>query len=132
MTDPSYDWEAAERSQEFQALVHSRRRFVIPATAFFLAWYLAFVLLAGYAKDFMGSSIYEGFTVGYALALSQFVMVWVLAWAYLRKADRDFEPLERAAAEKAMAVAGDAPRTGAGRFERTVETDPETTPEATR
>ena len=107
MTDPGYDWEAVEHSDEFQALVRSRRRFVIPGTIFFLAWYLGFILLAGYAEDFMGSSIYEGFTVGYALALTQFVMVWGLAWAYLRKADRDFEPLERAAAERAETMLGD-------------------------
>lgn len=110
MTEPSYDWEAVERSEEFQQLVHSRRRFVVPATIFFLAWYLGFILLAGYAKDFMGRSIYEGLTVGYVLALTQFVMVWGLAWAYLRKADRDFEPLERAAAERAVAMTAGEPR----------------------
>jgi uncharacterized membrane protein (DUF485 family) len=91
----SVDWEAIERSPEFGELIARRRRFVLPATVFFLAWYLGFILLAGYAEDFMGSSIYEGFTVGYLLALSQFVMVWVLAAWYLRKADREFDPLER-------------------------------------
>lgn len=91
----SVEWEAVERSPEFRELIARRRRFVLPATIFFLAWYLAFVLLAGYAEDFMGSSIYEGFTVGYLLALSQFVMVWGLAAWYLRKADREFDPLER-------------------------------------
>ena len=74
----SVDWEAIERSPEFRELIARRRRFVLPATIFFLAWYLGFILLAGYAEDFMGSSIYEGFTVGYLLALSQFVMVWAL------------------------------------------------------
>ena len=37
---------------------------------------MAFILLAGYAEDFMASSVYEGLTVGYVLALTQFVMVW--------------------------------------------------------
>jgi uncharacterized membrane protein (DUF485 family) len=50
----------------------------------------------------MGESIYEGFTVGYLLALSQFIMVWTLGWLYLRKADRDFDPLARKAAETAV------------------------------
>ena len=95
----SVDWEVVERSPEFRELVARRRRFVLPATVFFLAWYLGFILLAGYAEDFMGSSIYEGFTVGYLLALSQFVMVWGLGWWYLRKADREFDPLEREVAE---------------------------------
>ncbi len=96
---PPVDWEGVERSPEFRELVVRRRRFVLPATVFFLSWYLGFILLAGYAEDFMGSSIYEGFTVGYLLALTQFVMVWVLGFWYLRKADRDFDPLERKVVE---------------------------------
>src|SRR5688572_20350477 len=98
------DWEAAERSPEFQSLVRKRRAFVIPATIFFLAWYLGFILLAGYAPDFMGERIYEGLTVGYCLALTQFAMVWTLGLMYLKRADRDFEPLEQAAAASARAV----------------------------
>ena len=58
---------------------------MIPATIFFLTYYMAFILLAGYAEDFMGSSVYEGLTVGYCLALTQFVMVLVLGLMYLRK-----------------------------------------------
>ena len=57
-----FDWEAIERSPEFQELVSRRRSFVLPATIFFLAYYMAFILLAGYAPDFMGSSVYEGLT----------------------------------------------------------------------
>ena len=99
--EPRIAWDAAESSPEFKELVSRRRRFVVPATIFFLAWYLGFILLAGYAPDFMGESVYEGLTVGYVLALSQFVMTWGLGAWYLRKADREFDPL----AEKAAAVA---------------------------
>jgi uncharacterized membrane protein (DUF485 family) len=104
---PEIDWIAAERSPEFRDLIAKRRRFVLPATIFFLVWYFGFVVLAGYAEDFMGESIYEGFTVGYLLALTQFVMVWVLGWLYLKKADRDFDPLARRAAERAIEVGRD-------------------------
>jgi uncharacterized membrane protein (DUF485 family) len=104
------DWKAAEESPEFKKLIKKQRRFVVPATAFFLGWYTIFILLAGYAPDFMGSSIYEGFTVGYGLALTQFVMVWVLAWVYVRKADREFDPLRKRAADRAVEVAADAKR----------------------
>jgi uncharacterized membrane protein (DUF485 family) len=99
---PEIDWIAAERSPEFRDLIKKRRRFVLPATIFFLAWYFGFIILAGYAEDFMGESIYEGFTVGYLLALSQFIMVWGLGWLYLRRADRDFDPLARKAAQTAL------------------------------
>ena len=103
------DWEAAERSPEFKELIAKRKRFVLPATIFFLSWYLGFILLAGYAEDFMGDSIYEGLTVGYVLALSQFIMVWVLAGVYVRKANREFDPLARKAAARALEVGRRAP-----------------------
>src|SRR5215467_2155531 len=104
------DWEGIERSDEFRELVRKRRSFVVPATIFFLAYYMGFILLAGYAPDFMGKSVYEGLTVGYCLALTQFVMVFVLGIWYLRKAERDFDPLaDRVAAKAAL---------GESRFER--------------
>ena len=104
------DWEGIERSEEFRELVRKRRSFVVPATIFFLAYYMGFILLAGYAPDFMGKSVYEGLTVGYCLALTQFVMVFVLGIWYLRKADREFDPLADRVAARATA--------GASRFER--------------
>jgi uncharacterized membrane protein (DUF485 family) len=109
------DWEAIERSPEFQELVAKRRSFVLPATIFFLVYYMAFILLAGYAEDFMGSSVYEGLTVGYCLALTQFVMVFALGLMYLKRADRDYDPL----AERVVEMAAQ-PREG-GRFSREQE-----------
>jgi uncharacterized membrane protein (DUF485 family) len=122
---PEIDWVAAERSPEFRELIKKKRAFVVPATIFFLAWYFGFIVLAGYAPDFMGEEfIADGFTVGYALALTQFIMTWVLGWMYLRKADRDFDPLAERAAEVAL-QAGDK----RGRFERgTVREDEEVRP----
>ena len=55
-------------------------------SAFVFIWYFGFIALAGYAPDFMGERLIDGFTVGYLLALSQFVMTWVLGWLYLRQA----------------------------------------------
>jgi uncharacterized membrane protein (DUF485 family) len=96
------DWKAVERSPEFRELVAARRRFVLPATIFFLAWYLGFILLAGYAPDFMARSVYEGLTVGYCLALTQFVMVGTLGIMYLRRAERIYDPLAEKAARRAL------------------------------
>jgi uncharacterized membrane protein (DUF485 family) len=119
------DWEAIERSPEFQELVHRRRRFVIPCTIFYLSWYLGFILLTAYAADFMGERVYEGLTVGYCLALTQFLMVLVLGLWYLRKADNEFDPLAERAIE---AYADDEMHPGGQRFRRErvgVTTNPE-------
>jgi uncharacterized membrane protein (DUF485 family) len=121
------DWQAVERSPEFRELVKKKNTFVIPATIFFLAWYFGFIILAGYAPDFMGREfITDGLTVGYVLALSQFVMTWWLGWMYLRRADRDFDPLAARAREAAMSAAPAAE----GRFRRDAATgEPVTAPE---
>jgi uncharacterized membrane protein (DUF485 family) len=88
------EWHAIERSPEFRELTRQKRSFVVPATIFFLTWYFGFIFLTGYAPDFMGREfITDGLTIGYALALSQFVMTWVLGWMYMRRANRIWDPL---------------------------------------
>jgi uncharacterized membrane protein (DUF485 family) len=70
--------------------------------AFVFIWYFGFIALAGYAPDFMGERLIDGFTVGYLLALTQFVMTWVLGWLYLRQSNRVFDPLAKRAAQRAL------------------------------
>lgn len=108
------DWEAAERSPEFRRLVETKRRFVVPATIFFFVWYFGFIALAGWAPDFMGQSIYQGLTIGYVLALTQFLMTWGLGYWYLKRSDRDFDPLARAAADRAAGRPDEATATPEG------------------
>ena len=98
----SVDWEAAENSPEFKELIAKKRNFVLPATIFFFVWYFGYIILSGYAPEFMAESVYEGLTLGYLIALTQFIMVWVLSVWYVRKADRDYDPLAKRAAEKAI------------------------------
>jgi uncharacterized membrane protein (DUF485 family) len=94
------DWQAIEAAPEFQELVRKRRSFVLPATIFFLAWYMGFILLTAYAEGFMSERVYEGLTVGYCLALTQFVMVVVLGLTYLRRAANVYDPLAERAVER--------------------------------
>ena len=46
-----------QHSEEFQELRRRHRSFVFPMTAFFLAWYFLYVLLADYAHDFMSTEV---------------------------------------------------------------------------
>ncbi|MBA2794571.1 MAG: DUF485 domain-containing protein [Thermoleophilaceae bacterium] len=96
--DQAIDWQAIERSPEFGELVAARRRFVVPAAIFFLIFFLTYLLLAALARDFMSIQIVDGFTVGFALALSQIAMTWAITFLYLRRAGSVFEPLEQRAA----------------------------------
>ena len=111
------DWRAIEESPEFRELTSRKRAFVVPATIFFMVWYFGFIALCGYAPDFMGREfITDGLTVGYVLALTQFVMSWALAAMYVRRANRVFDPL----AARVRESAGESETAGTGRFRRGV------------
>ncbi len=97
------DWQAIEGSPEFQELVRARRSFLVPATIVFLVGSLGYLLLAAFAQGFMGKEI-GGIPIAWLAALTQVLLTWIITWAYLRKADSTFEPLEQRAAEAATHV----------------------------
>jgi uncharacterized membrane protein (DUF485 family) len=97
----AHDWEGIERSQEFQELVRARRRFLTPLTIVFLVGSIGYLLLAAFVPGVMGWQITDGLPFAWIAAVCMVLLTWVLTFAYLRKADRDFEPLE----ERAAAVA---------------------------
>ncbi len=80
------DWDRVAAMDEFVGLIRAKIRFIVPATIFFLVYYLLLPLLAGFAKDFMDTKVIGDVNVAYLFALSQFFMAWILAAIYLRKA----------------------------------------------
>ena len=98
--DGGRDWQAIEGSPEFQELVKARRSFLVPASIVFLVGSLGYLLLAAYAQGFMGKDV-GGIPVAFLLALTQVLLTWAITFAYMRKADSTFEPLEQKAAKAA-------------------------------
>jgi uncharacterized membrane protein (DUF485 family) len=87
------DWEKIQNSAEFQDLRRRLRRFVFPVAGLFMAWYLAYVLLASYAGSFMSIKLVGNINVGLVLGLLQFVSTFAITHWYVRFADRRFDPL---------------------------------------
>jgi uncharacterized membrane protein (DUF485 family) len=81
-------WEALAAEPEFRALVRARRRFVTPATIFFIAYYLALPISVGFLPQLMSRPVLGPLTLAYCFALSQFAMTWVLLAVYLWRARR--------------------------------------------
>jgi uncharacterized membrane protein (DUF485 family) len=92
--------EAVGQDPEMTELENRHNRFIWPVTAFFLVYYLSLNVLAGAAPGFMGRKVFGEFTFGYLFALSQFLMVFVVAWAYTRFARRRLDPLAADLREK--------------------------------
>jgi uncharacterized membrane protein (DUF485 family) len=62
-------------------------------TVFFLVYYMLLMWLPSVAPGFMGRKLVGNFTFAYLFALSQFVMTFLVAWAYTRFARRRLDPL---------------------------------------
>lgn len=93
------EFTAMQASPEFQDLRKRLRNFVFPMTAFFLIWYVGYVLLAAYANDFMGTKLFGNINVGLVLGLAQFVTTFAITGIYVRFANKQLDP--RAAAIRA-------------------------------
>jgi len=82
-----------EADPRFRELRRRFRNFAFPWTVAFLAWYLLYVLLSAYARDFMDTKVVGHLNVAFFFGLSQFVTTFLIAWLYSRYADRRLDPL---------------------------------------
>lgn len=80
------EWQVIEADADFQQLVAAKRRFIIPATIFFIVYYFALPVLVGYLPDLMDTNVVGNINLAYLFALSQFIMAWALMYLYIRRA----------------------------------------------
>lgn len=82
------DWDRVATMEEFKSLIVAKRKFIIPATIFFIVYYFALPVLVGYAPKLMAKKVLGVVNLAYLFALSQFFMAWILAALYVRAAGR--------------------------------------------
>ncbi|PLV52004.1 membrane protein [Mycobacterium tuberculosis variant microti OV254] len=93
------DFVRMQSDPAFQDLRHRLRRFVFPMTAFFLVWYLSYMLLATYVPGFMATRVFGDINIGVVLGFGQFASTFVITFCYVKFAGRTLDP--RAAAIRA-------------------------------
>src|SRR5215210_6443 len=91
--EDSDDFIRVAGGAEFANLKRSFRRFVFPMTLVFLSWYLLYVILSGWARDFMGHELWGNINVAYVFGLLQFVSTFLIAWLYERHMDNNVDPI---------------------------------------
>lgn len=92
-------WERVAATDQFKDLMASKARFIVPATVFFIIYYFALPVMVGFARPWMETAVWGPVNIAYLFALSQFFMAWIVAWLYMRAADR-FDALAKAILEK--------------------------------
>jgi uncharacterized membrane protein (DUF485 family) len=98
-------WSRVANSSDFRKLLASKKAFVLPATIFFVVYYFALPVLVGYAPDLMQKKIIGPVNLAYLFALSQFAVVFVITYLYVRAARHFDESSSRILAELAQ-IAG--------------------------
>ena len=88
------DWEAIERSPEFQELVGSRKRFAWTAGTIGIGLGVLYVVLAGVAHDFMGTKLFGSMSLGFAGGVALIILTWAITYAYKIRSDNVWGPLE--------------------------------------
>jgi uncharacterized membrane protein (DUF485 family) len=97
-TEP--DWQGFQDSQEFGRLRKAVRSFVFPVTIGFLLWYLLYLIMAAYARDFMDAKVLGNINVGLIIGLLQFVSTFVITTLYVRFANKNLDPAAQAIRER--------------------------------
>ena len=80
-------------SEQFVTLKRKFRGFVFPLTAAFLLWYLLYVVLSAYARDFMSTTVAGNVNIAFVFGVLQFVSTFGIAWLYSSYARRRIDPL---------------------------------------
>ena len=91
--DGEIDFARIRRLPEFQALRRRRRRFVVPVSMLFMAWFMVYVLLSAYDHAFMARQVLGLINIGIMMGLAQFLTTILIMTWYCWYADRRLDPL---------------------------------------
>ncbi|KIL37580.1 membrane protein [Cohnella kolymensis] len=73
------------RSELFRKLMDRKKRFIVPLTLFFLAFYFTLPVLTAFSNA-LNQPAFGSVSWGWVFAFAQFIMTWVLCYLYTKKA----------------------------------------------
>jgi uncharacterized membrane protein (DUF485 family) len=88
-----FDWVAISADPSFRAMLRRRRRFVFGLLGIVLSYFMLLPVAAAYFPELMAIPVIGAVNVGMLLVLSQFVLAAAAAALYVRRAGRDFDPV---------------------------------------
>ncbi|AFR06890.1 DUF485 domain-containing protein [Nocardiopsis alba] len=102
---PTEAFVAMHADPRFHRLRRTLFVFVFPMTVAFLLWYALYVVLSGFARDFMAIEVAGGVNMALLLGLLQFVTTFGIAILYSWYARKRFDPLSYELRDELMGLA---------------------------
>jgi uncharacterized membrane protein (DUF485 family) len=94
-TPVTVDWDAIIRDPRFQRLQRRKLSFLGGLMAVSVVYYFLLPAGAAYFQDVFRVRLWGVVNVGLVFALSEFVVAWLIALLYARRASRDFDRTAR-------------------------------------
>jgi uncharacterized membrane protein (DUF485 family) len=108
------DWDVIMSDPRFQALRRRKTTFLWGLMALSVVYYFLLPIGAAYFQDLFKVRVWGVVNVGLLFALSEFVVAWVIALVYSRKASQDFDQMAAQISAQYAGTAAAAPvRAGA-------------------
>ncbi|RHW41515.1 DUF485 domain-containing protein [Neobacillus notoginsengisoli] len=84
---PPLDYSKIVQSPSFQQLLREKRKFLLPSTLFFMAFYFTLPILTAYSTV-LNNPAFGPISWAWVFAFAQFIMTWALCIIYTKKAAR--------------------------------------------
>ncbi len=96
-------YERVRANPKFQELRAARSRFAWTLAAVVLATYYGFMMIVAFAPSVIATKIGAGWTLSIGFPIVAFIIIgsWVLTGLYIRRANGEFEEMNRQIAKEA-------------------------------
>ena len=93
MSDKKFNWAAIDANPKFQALHRRKTFFLWGLMVFSIIYYFMLPIGAAYYQELFKTKVWGVINVGILFALSEFVVAWVIAFVYSKKANSEFDAM---------------------------------------
>lgn len=106
MSNPSLNWTAINADPRFQALHRKKTIFLCSLMIFSVIYYFLLPIGAAYFTDLFKVKVWGPLNVAILFALSEFVVAWVIAFVYSRRANAQFDAMAQELINDAERIGG--------------------------
>ncbi|MEQ1525256.1 MAG: DUF485 domain-containing protein [Gallionella sp.] len=95
VSDPHINWAAIDAHPKFQALHRKKLFFLWGLMVFSIIYYFMLPIGAAYFQDIFKIKVWGVVNVGLLFALSEFMVAWLIAFFYSKKANAEFDAMSQ-------------------------------------
>lgn len=99
-------WEAVEADARFQKLHRDKTRFLTRMMLIALTFFFFLPISTAYFQHILNIKIWDSINIGLLFALSQFVVAWLIAAIYAKRANHDFDKQAQVLLDDAQNIKG--------------------------